>query len=49
MRSGNFSRRDVMKAAAAAAATSPFFATPLRAAPPPSEAITPALIEAARL
>ena len=38
-------RRTVLKASAAAAAT--VFAAPLRAAPPPAEAITPALIEAA--
>src|SRR5215510_14398363 len=41
-----FSRRDVLKGSAALAAT--VFASPLRAAPPPAEAITPALIEAAK-
>src|SRR5262245_13646014 len=39
-------RRDVIKLSAAAAAT--VYASPLRAAPPPADAITPALIEAAR-
>src|SRR5215510_5445914 len=41
-----FSRRDVLKGSAALAAT--VFASPLRAAPPPAEVITPALIEAAK-
>jgi iron(III) transport system substrate-binding protein len=41
-----FSRRDVLKGSTALAAT--VFASPLRAAPPPAEAITPALIEAAK-
>ena len=39
-------RRDAIKLSTAAAAT--VYAGPLRAAPPPAEAITPALIEAAR-
>ncbi|MFZ1103186.1 MAG: extracellular solute-binding protein [Hyphomicrobiaceae bacterium] len=39
-------RRDVIKVSAAAAAAA--YASPLRAAPPPADAITPALIEAAR-
>jgi iron(III) transport system substrate-binding protein len=42
-----FSRRDVLKASSALAATS-VFAEPVRAAAPPAEAVTPALIEAAR-
>jgi len=41
-----FSRRDVLKAGTALAAT--VFASPLRAAPPETSAITPALIEAAK-
>ena len=41
-----FSRRDVLKSGAALAAT--VVASPLRAAPPAPEAITPALIEAAK-
>jgi len=41
-----FSRRDVLKSGAALAAT--VVASPLRAAPPVPEAITPALIEAAK-
>jgi iron(III) transport system substrate-binding protein len=41
-----FSRRDVLKGSTALAAT--VFASPLRAAPPAAEAITPALIEAAK-
>src|SRR5262245_45185374 len=41
-----FSRRDVLKAGTALA--SPVFASPLRAAPPETSAITPALIEAAK-
>jgi iron(III) transport system substrate-binding protein len=40
-------RRDVLKGGATLAATT-VFASPLRAAPPPAEAITPALIEAAK-
>jgi iron(III) transport system substrate-binding protein len=43
---GRFSRRDVLKASSALALTT--FATPIRAAAPPAEAVTPALIEAAR-
>jgi iron(III) transport system substrate-binding protein len=39
-------RRDAIKLSAAAAAS--VYASPLRAAPPPAEAITPALIEAAK-
>jgi iron(III) transport system substrate-binding protein len=41
-----FSRRDVLKGSTALAAT--VFASPIRAAPPPPDAITPALIEAAK-
>jgi iron(III) transport system substrate-binding protein len=41
-----FSRRDLIKGSTALAAT--VFASPVRAAPPAAEAITPALIEAAR-
>jgi iron(III) transport system substrate-binding protein len=40
-------RRDVLKGATALAAAS-VFATPLRAAPPPAEAITPVLVDAAK-
>lgn len=43
----NFTRRDVLKASTAVAASA-VFASTLRAAPPPAEAITPALIEAAK-
>src|SRR5215207_8604127 len=43
---GRFSRRDVLKASSALALTT--FATPIRAAAPPAEAVTPALIEAAK-
>lgn len=43
---GKFTRRDVLKGSAAAALTA--YASPLRAAAPPAEAITPALIEAAK-
>jgi iron(III) transport system substrate-binding protein len=42
-----FSRRDVLKSSSAIAATT-LFAEPMRAAPPPAEAVTPALIEAAK-
>jgi iron(III) transport system substrate-binding protein len=42
-----FSRRDVLKASSALAATT-VFAEPIRAQAPPAEAVTPALIEAAR-
>ena len=42
-----FTRRDVLKAGTALAATT-VFAEPVRAAPPPAEAVTPALIEAAK-
>lgn len=45
--SRRFSRRDVLKASTALAATT-VFAEPLRAAAPPAEAVTPALIEAAK-
>ncbi len=51
MRKTKFSRRDVLKAStalAAGAAGGTLFAEPLRAAPPPPSAITPALIEAAK-
>jgi iron(III) transport system substrate-binding protein len=41
------SRRDVLKAGTALAVT-PLFAEPIRAAAPPAEAVTPALIEAAK-
>jgi iron(III) transport system substrate-binding protein len=41
-----FSRRDLLKSSAALALTLP--ASPLRAAPPPAEPVTPALIEAAK-
>ena len=46
MRQRKFSRRDVLKGSTAAAFT--LYAAPLRAAPPPAEAIGPALIEAAK-
>lgn len=46
MQQGTVSRRDVLKGSAAAAAA--LYASPLRAAAPPAEAITPALIEAAK-
>src|SRR3954452_19424310 len=42
-----FNRRDVLKAGTALTATT-LFAEPIRAAAPPAEAVTPALIEAAR-
>jgi iron(III) transport system substrate-binding protein len=42
-----FSRRDVLKGSTALAASA-VFASPVRAAPPPAEAVTPALIEAAK-
>jgi iron(III) transport system substrate-binding protein len=42
-----FSRRDVLKASSALTATT-VFAEPVRAAAPPAEAVTPALIEAAK-
>src|SRR5690349_422305 len=42
-----FSRRDVLKGSTALAVGT-VFASPVRAAPPPAEAITPALIEAAK-
>src|SRR6185436_16199560 len=44
---GLFSRRDMLKAGTALAATT-LFAEPIRAAAPPAEAVTPALIEAAK-
>ncbi|TKW77697.1 MAG: twin-arginine translocation signal domain-containing protein, partial [Bradyrhizobium icense] len=47
MRFRPWSRRDLLKASAASAAGM-LFAGPLRAAPPPVSAVTPALIEAAR-
>jgi iron(III) transport system substrate-binding protein len=47
VRKMKISRRDVLRASAAFAATT-VFAEPSRAAPPPAEAITPALIEAAK-
>ena len=43
---GRFSRRDVLKASSALALTT--FATPIRAAAPPAEAVTPELIAAAK-
>src|SRR5262245_13947698 len=43
----NLTRREVLKAGTALAATA-VFAEPLRAAAPPAEAVTPALIEAAK-
>src|SRR6187455_2455342 len=43
---GRFSRRDVLKGSSALALTT--FATPIRAAAPPAEAVTPELIAAAR-
>src|SRR6185436_2656694 len=43
---GRFSRRDVLKATSALALTT--FATPMRAAAPPAEAVTPELIAAAK-
>jgi iron(III) transport system substrate-binding protein len=46
MRQPKLSRREVLKGSTAAGLT--LFAQPLRAAPPPPEAITPALIEAAK-
>src|SRR6476620_11459451 len=42
-----FTRRDVLKAGTALTATT-LFAEPIRAAAPPAEAVTPALIEAAK-
>jgi iron(III) transport system substrate-binding protein len=42
-----FSRRDILKGSTALAVGT-LFAEPVRAAPPPAEAITPALIEAAK-
>jgi iron(III) transport system substrate-binding protein len=51
MRDIKLTRREILKgttAMAAGAAGGTLFAEPLRAAPPPAEAITPALIEAAR-
>jgi iron(III) transport system substrate-binding protein len=51
MRKTKFSRRDVLKGSSAVtvgALGGTVFAEPLRAAPPPAEAITPALIEAAK-
>jgi iron(III) transport system substrate-binding protein len=47
MRKQTFSRRDVLKASTALAIGT-VFAEPVRAAAPPAEAITPALIEAAK-
>jgi iron(III) transport system substrate-binding protein len=51
MSKNGFTRRDILKASsalAAGAAGGVIFAEPLRAAPPPAEAITPALVEAAK-
>src|SRR5579885_3536285 len=42
------SRRDILKGSSALIAGTTLFAEPLRAAAPPAEAITPALIEAAK-
>jgi iron(III) transport system substrate-binding protein len=47
MRNSKFSRRDVLKGSTALIAGAAF-AEPVRAAPPPPSAITPALIEAAK-
>jgi iron(III) transport system substrate-binding protein len=47
MRNTSFSRRDILKGSSALVAGA-VFAEPVRAAPPPAEAITPALIEAAK-
>src|SRR3978361_80726 len=47
MRKTTISRRDVLKVSPALGAEF-IFAEPIRAAPPPAEAITPALIEAAK-
>lgn len=47
MRFRQWSRRELLKVSAASAAGM-LFAEPLRAAPPPSASVTPALIEAAR-
>ena len=47
MRKSGFTRRDVLKGTTALAVGT-LFAEPVRAAPPPAEAITPALIEAAK-
>ena len=47
MRDRKWSRRDVLKASTTLAAGA-LFAEPLKAAPPPPAAVTPALIEAAR-
>ncbi len=46
MRKSRVTRRDILKGSTALAAT--VFAEPLRAAPPPADAITPALVEAAK-
>jgi len=46
MKTKNLSRRDVLKGTTALGLT--VFAAPARAAPPPAEPVTPALIEAAR-
>ena len=47
MRNNRYSRRDVLKGSTAVAASA-VFASPLRAQAPPADAITPALIEAAK-
>src|SRR5258707_14425184 len=47
MRDGRWSRRDLLKASTAAVAGT-LFAEPARAAAPPPEEVTPALIEAAK-
>jgi iron(III) transport system substrate-binding protein len=47
MRKNRLSRRDVLKGSTALAIGAAF-AEPIRAAPPPTQAITPALVEAAR-
>lgn len=47
MRKPHLTRRDILKGTTALA-VSAVFAEPVRAAPPPAEAITPALIEAAK-
>src|SRR6195952_1831752 len=47
MRKSGFTRRDILKGSTALAVGT-VFAEPIRAAAPPAEAITPALIEAAK-
>ena len=47
MKNRKLSKRDVLKGTAALALGT-VFASPLRAAPPPAQAVTPQLIEAAK-